>query len=95
MGNLSGSMEKDPAPFAMPGAIHQGVGHASMAEEIPLFAPSMEHEGMVGKLHNRQFPRVHQSWNGSMPEPVLCGVISTPASAMPIAITRLQRAISR
>jgi hypothetical protein len=30
-----------------------------MAEEIPLFARSMEHEGMVGKLHNRQFPRVH------------------------------------
>jgi hypothetical protein len=59
MANLSGSMEKDPAPFAMPGAIHQGVGHASMAEEIPLFARSMEHEGMVGKLHNRQFPRVH------------------------------------
>jgi hypothetical protein len=57
MGNLSGSMEKDPAPFAMPGAIHQGVGHASIAEEIP--ARSMEHEGMVGKLHNRQFPRVH------------------------------------
>jgi hypothetical protein len=40
--------------------IHQGVGHASMAEEIPFVARSMEHEGIVGKLHNRQFLCVHQ-----------------------------------
>jgi hypothetical protein len=27
---------KDPTPFATPGTVYQGVGHASMAEEIPL-----------------------------------------------------------
>src|SRR5690348_12545130 len=45
---------KDPASFATPGAIHQGVGHASMANEMPFVDCSMEHEGIVGKLHGRQ-----------------------------------------
>jgi hypothetical protein len=27
-------MEKDPAPFATPGEIHQGVGHSSMADKL-------------------------------------------------------------
>jgi hypothetical protein len=27
-------MEKDPAPFATPGQIHQGVGHSSMADKL-------------------------------------------------------------
>jgi hypothetical protein len=27
-------MEKDPAPFATPGKIHQGVGHSSMADKL-------------------------------------------------------------
>src|SRR5262249_12160563 len=49
---------KDPAPFSTPGAIHRGVGHASMAEESP-FSCSMEHEGIVDKLHNRQIRCVH------------------------------------
>ena len=51
--------EKDPAPFLAPGAVHRGVGHASMAEEIPLLGRSMEHEGIVDKLRQRQFLRVH------------------------------------
>src|SRR5262249_31442760 len=46
---------KDPAPFSAPGAVHRGVGHASMAEESPLVGRSMEHEGIVDKLHRRQF----------------------------------------
>jgi hypothetical protein len=32
-------MEKDPAPFAAPGGIHRGVGHASMAKEISVCWP--------------------------------------------------------
>jgi hypothetical protein len=27
-------MEKDPASFATPGEIHQGVGHSSMADKL-------------------------------------------------------------
>jgi hypothetical protein len=50
---------KDPAPFLTPGAVHRGVGHASMAEEIPIVGRSMEHEGIVDKLHRRQFLHHH------------------------------------
>jgi hypothetical protein len=55
---MSGN-RKDPAPFATPGAIHQGVGHASMAEEISFVGRSMEHEGIIGKPHNRELLCVH------------------------------------
>jgi hypothetical protein len=51
-------IEKDPAPFAALGAIHQGVGHALMAEEIP-FAVSIENEGVVGKLLSSEALCVH------------------------------------
>src|SRR6516225_9196398 len=43
--------EKDPAPSATPGAIHRGVGYASMANEDSV---CWEHEGIVGELHGRQ-----------------------------------------
>src|SRR6516162_4146319 len=46
-------------PFSTPGAIHRGVGHASMAREIPFVGRSMEYEGIVDKLHSRQFLCVH------------------------------------
>jgi hypothetical protein len=47
---------KDPAPSATPGAIHRGVGYASMAEENSV---CWEHERIVGKLNGRRFLRVH------------------------------------
>src|SRR6516162_7399825 len=50
---------KDPAPFSTLGAIHRWVGHASMAKEIPFVGRSMEYEGIVDKLHSRQFLCVH------------------------------------
>src|SRR5262249_53803338 len=42
---------KDPAPSATPGAIHRGVGYASMAEENSV---CWKHEGIVGELHGGQ-----------------------------------------
>jgi hypothetical protein len=47
--------EKDPASFATPGAIHQGVGHASMAKE----SCSIEHNGKVGIVYGGQFVCPH------------------------------------
>jgi len=41
------------------GTIHQGVGHASMVEEIPFVGRSMEYEGIVHQIHSRQFLCVH------------------------------------
>jgi hypothetical protein len=38
-------MEKEPAPFATPGVNHQGVGHASMADN--LLARLMENQRKI------------------------------------------------
>ncbi len=66
-GRFGMSMEKTRRHLRRQAQIHQGVGHASMAEEIPFVARSMEHEGMVDKLRRSSSFAFIISWNGSIP----------------------------
>jgi hypothetical protein len=50
-------MEKDPAPFATPGEIHQGVGHSSMADKLKFrFGPFI-------RLMTRMRQKNMATWN--------------------------------
>ena len=51
--------EKDPAPFATPGGIHQGVGHALMADNLRFRFRSNENHREVVIVLGRQLLCVH------------------------------------